>query len=210
MAARERAAQRATELEAAEEGAAHAGIRTPEADEEAAGAAVHGVPVVELKNVTKVYDGGVVGLERVSLKIGWGEFVFLVGPTGCGKSTCVRLLMKELEPSAGDIRISGYDLGDMPRRKVPHLRRNIGTIFQDFKLLPNRTVYANVAYSLEVIGESRAAIRRKVPDIPRTSCPGASSSASRSRAPSSIARRSSWPTSRPGISIRRRPSGSCS
>jgi cell division transport system ATP-binding protein len=177
MAARERAAQRATELEAAEEGAAHAGIRTPEADEEAAGApapagppasvAVHGVPVVELKNVTKVYDGGVVGLERVSLKIGWGEFVFLVGPTGCGKSTCVRLLMKELEPSAGDIRISGYDLGDMPRRKVPHLRRNIGTIFQDFKLLPNRTVYANVAYSLEVIGESRAAIRRKVADILR-------------------------------------------
>jgi cell division transport system ATP-binding protein len=123
------------------------------------------VPVVEFRDVSKVYPGGHVGLEKVSLKVGRGEFVFLVGPTGCGKSTCVRLLMKELEADAGEIYISGHELGTMPRKKVPKLRRNIGVVFQDFKLLPNRTVYDNVAYSLQVIGESREAIRRKVPDI---------------------------------------------
>src|SRR3954452_10244187 len=125
------------------------------------------VPVVEFRDVTKVYDGGSVGLERVSMRIGRGEFVFLVGPTGCGKSTCVRLLMKELDADAGEILISGHELGTMPRKKVPKLRRNIGVVFQDFKLLPNRTVYDNVAYSLQVIGESRQSIRRKVPDILR-------------------------------------------
>jgi cell division transport system ATP-binding protein len=125
------------------------------------------IPVVEFRDVTKVYDGGSVGLERVSLKVGRGEFVFLVGPTGCGKSTCVRLLMKELDPDAGEILISGHELSTMPRNKVPKLRRNVGVVFQDFKLLPNRTVYDNVAYSLQVIGESRESIRRKVPDILR-------------------------------------------
>src|SRR3954464_4460614 len=123
------------------------------------------VPVVKFDDVTKVYEGGSVGLEKVSLEIGRGEFVFLVGPTGCGKSTCVRLLMKELDPDAGEIMISGHELSTMPRKKVPKLRRNIGVVFQDFKLLPNRTVYDNVAYSLQVIGESRESIRRKVPDI---------------------------------------------
>jgi cell division transport system ATP-binding protein len=110
----------------------------------------HEVPVVDFRDVTKVYDGGSVGLERASMKINRGEFVFLVGPTGCGKSTCIRLLMKEI-----------------PRSRVPYLRRNIGTVFQDYKLLPNRTIYDNVAYSLQVIGESRQEIRRKVPDILR-------------------------------------------
>src|SRR5215210_8531720 len=125
------------------------------------------VPVVEFKDVSKVYPGGSVGLDRMSLRVNRGEFVFLVGATGCGKSTCIRLLMKELEPSQGDIEISGRVLNDIPRSKVPYLRRNIGTVFQDYKLLPNRTVYANVAYALEVIGESRQSIRRKVPDILR-------------------------------------------
>jgi cell division transport system ATP-binding protein len=125
------------------------------------------VPVVEFRDVTKVYDGGSVGVERASLKIGRGEFIFLVGPTGCGKSTCIRLLMKELEPTKGEIDIAGKMLGDIPRSRVPYLRRNIGTVFQDYKLLPNRTVYDNVAYSLQVIGESRQEIRRKVPDILR-------------------------------------------
>jgi cell division transport system ATP-binding protein len=101
------------------------------------------------------------------MRIGRGEFVFLVGPTGCGKSTCIRLLMKELEAQEGEILISGHELRTMPRKKVPRLRRNIGVVFQDFKLLPNRTVYDNVAYSLQVIGENRANIRRKVPDILR-------------------------------------------
>jgi cell division transport system ATP-binding protein len=124
-------------------------------------------PVVEFKDVTKVYDGGAVGLDRASLRVGRGEFVFLVGPTGCGKSTCIRLLLKELETSKGDISIAGHNLAEIPRNKVPYLRRNIGVVFQDYKLLPNRTVYDNVAYSLQVIGETRQEIRRKVPDILR-------------------------------------------
>ena len=124
-------------------------------------------PVVEFKDVTKVYDGGAVGLDRASLRVGRGEFVFLVGPTGCGKSTCIRLLLKELEASKGDISIAGHKLAEVPRNKVPYLRRNIGVVFQDYKLLPNRTVYDNVAYSLQVIGETRQEIRRKVPDILR-------------------------------------------
>jgi cell division transport system ATP-binding protein len=125
------------------------------------------VPVVQFEEVSKVYDNGHVGLERVSLRIGRGEFVFLVGPTGCGKSTCIRLLMKELEPTAGAVSVAGRDLSMVSAKRLPYLRRNIGVIFQDYKLLPNRTVYANVAYALEVIGESRESIRRKVPDILR-------------------------------------------
>src|SRR5512132_1099231 len=125
------------------------------------------VPVVEFKDVTKVYDGGSVAVQSASMRIGRGEFVFLVGPTGCGKSTCIRLLMKELEPTRGELLIAGRELNDMPRSRVPYLRRNIGVVFQDYKLLPNRTVYDNVAYSLQVIGETRQEIRRKVPDILR-------------------------------------------
>ena len=139
----------------------------PQADRARPRAARGDIPVVEFDDVTKVYDGGSVGLERASLRIGRGEFVFLVGATGCGKSTCIRLLMKELEPTQGEISIAGKVLNDVPRSRVPYLRRNIGTIFQDYKLLPNRTVYDNVAYSLQVIGESRQEIRRKVPDILR-------------------------------------------
>src|SRR5215208_4229703 len=125
------------------------------------------VPVVQFEDVSKVYDGGHVGLERVSMRIGRGEFVFLVGPTGCGKSTCIRLLMKELEPTSGIVSVAGRDLNQVSPKRLPYLRRNIGVIFQDYKLLPNRTVYANVAYALEVIGETRESIRRKVPDILR-------------------------------------------
>jgi cell division transport system ATP-binding protein len=125
------------------------------------------VPVVEFDNVTKVYDGGSVAVDQASIRIGRGEFVFLVGPTGCGKSTCIRLLQKEIEPSKGSISIAGRSLGEIPRSRVPYLRRNIGVVFQDYKLLPNRTVYDNVAYSLQVIGEARQEIRRKVPDVLR-------------------------------------------
>src|SRR3954462_14154206 len=125
------------------------------------------VPVVQFDDVSKVYDGGHVGLERVSMNIGRGEFVFLVGPTGCGKSTCIRLLMKEPEPTSSSVSVAGRDLAKVSAKRLPYLRRNIGVIFQDYKLLPNRTVYANVAYALEVIGESRESIRRKVPDILR-------------------------------------------
>jgi len=130
-------------------------------------APVGDVPVVELRDVSRVYDNGTVAVEGASLKIGRGEFVFLVGPTGCGKSTCIRMLMKELEASSGEILIAGKKLSEVDRSKVPYLRRNIGTVFQDYKLLPNRTVYDNVAYALQVIGEPREEIRRKVPDIIR-------------------------------------------
>jgi cell division transport system ATP-binding protein len=141
--------------------------RPAAAGEERGRAPEAGVPVVEFRNVTKVYDGGSVAVDQVSMRIGRGEFVFLVGPTGCGKSTCIRLLQKEIEPSKGEIAIAGRTLGEIPRSRLPYLRRNIGVVFQDYKLLPNRTVYDNVAYSLQVIGEGRQQIRRKVPDILR-------------------------------------------
>jgi cell division transport system ATP-binding protein len=141
--------------------------RPAAAGEERRRAPETGVPVVEFRNVTKVYDGGSVAVDQLSMRIGRGEFVFLVGPTGCGKSTCIRLLQKELEPSKGEIAIAGREFSEIPRSRVPYLRRNIGVVFQDYKLLPNRTVYDNVAYSLQVIGEGRQQIRRKVPDILR-------------------------------------------
>ena len=124
-------------------------------------------PIVELRDVTQVYPGGHVGVERVSLGVERGEFVFIVGPTGCGKSTLIKLLIRDLEPANGEIMIAGRDINQLDRNRVPHLRRRIGTVFQDFKLLPNRTVYDNVAYALQVIGEPRAQIRRKVPEILR-------------------------------------------
>jgi cell division transport system ATP-binding protein len=124
-------------------------------------------PIVELRKVTKVYPGGHVGLERVSLRVDRGEFVFLVGPTGCGKSTLIKLLIRELEPTEGEVRIAGRNIATLSDAKVPYLRRRIGTVFQDFKLLPSRSVYDNVAYALQVIGASRSEIRKKVPDALR-------------------------------------------
>jgi cell division transport system ATP-binding protein len=125
------------------------------------------VPIVELRDVTKVYPGGHMALERVSLAVDRGEFVFLVGPTGCGKSTLIKLLIRELDPTEGTVAIAGRDIGGLPDGKIPYLRRNVGTVFQDFKLLPNRNVYDNVAYALQVIGAQRAEIREKVPETLR-------------------------------------------
>jgi len=126
-----------------------------------------GKPIIELRDVTKVYPGGHMALDRVSLAIDRGEFAFLVGPTGCGKSTLIKMLIRELEATEGQVRIAGRDIGALPEKKIPQLRRNIGTVFQDFKLLPDRTVYDNVAYTLQVIGASRAKIRAQVPEILR-------------------------------------------
>ena len=122
--------------------------------------------VIEFRDVSKLYAGDV-GLEHASFSISRGEFVFLVGATGSGKSTVMRLLIKELEPTGGYIRVAGHDLTDIGRKKVPYFRRNVGVVFQDFKLLPNRTVYDNVAYALKVTGGTRKEIRAKVPDILR-------------------------------------------
>jgi cell division transport system ATP-binding protein len=124
-------------------------------------------PIVALKDATVVYPGGHVALERVSLDVDRGEFAFVVGPTGCGKSTLIKLLIREVEPASGVVEIAGHDINGLPMAKVPMLRRRIGTVFQDFKLLPNRTVYDNVAYALQVIGASRSDIRRKTPEIIR-------------------------------------------
>ncbi len=107
------------------------------------------------------------GLDRVTFAIDRGEFVFLVGSTGSGKSTLMRLLIKELEPTDGTLRVAGHDLAEIRRRRVPYFRRNVGVVFQDFKLLPNRTVYDNVAYALQVTGGTRREIRAKVPDVLR-------------------------------------------
>ncbi|MDQ2622146.1 MAG: cell division ATP-binding protein FtsE [Actinomycetota bacterium] len=126
-----------------------------------------GAPIIELRDVSKVYHGGHLALDRVSLAINRGEFVFLVGPTGCGKSTLIKTLIRELDPTEGTVSIAGRDIGKLPEKKIPQLRRNIGTVFQDFKLLPSRTVYDNVAYALQVIGASRAEIRQKVPETLR-------------------------------------------
>ncbi len=124
-------------------------------------------PLVSVEDATVVYPGGHVALERLSLAINRGEFVFVTGPTGCGKSTLIKALIRDIEPAAGRVRIAGKDINSMPHNRTPYLRRRIGTVFQDFKLLPNRTVYDNVAYALQVIGEPRSQIRRKTPEILR-------------------------------------------
>jgi cell division transport system ATP-binding protein len=124
-----------------------------------------GASMIVLENVRKVYEPNVTALDGVSFVIDKGEFVFVVGASGSGKSTVVRLLLKELEPTSGRIIVAGRDLLRLPRRKVSQLRRNVGCVFQDFKLLPNRTAAENVAYALKVQGEGADSIRRKVPEV---------------------------------------------
>ncbi|HYV16791.1 MAG TPA: cell division ATP-binding protein FtsE [Conexibacter sp.] len=126
-----------------------------------------GSAVIEFRGVEKRYDVGAIGLDQATFSVSPGEFVFLVGSTGSGKSTVMRLLIKELEPTAGSIEVAGRELAEITHKRVPYYRRNIGVVFQDFKLLPNRTVYDNVAYALQVTGGSRKDIRAKVPDILR-------------------------------------------
>jgi cell division transport system ATP-binding protein len=120
--------------------------------------------MIVLENVSKIYEPNVAALRDVTFVIDKGEFVFVVGPSGSGKSTIVRLLLKEIEPTRGRIIVGGRDLARLRRSKVPRLRRNLGCVFQDFKLLHNRTASENVAYALKVQGENRDSIRRKVPE----------------------------------------------
>jgi len=126
-----------------------------------------GEGVIEFRHVSKVYEGGDVGLDDASFEIVRGDFVFLVGSTGSGKSTLMKLLIKEIDPTSGAVVVAGKDLAEMDRKRVPLYRRNIGVVFQDFKLLPNRTVHDNVAYALQVTASSRKEVRAKVPDILR-------------------------------------------
>ena len=121
--------------------------------------------MILLEKVTKIYPGDVVGLRDVTLQIDKGEWVFLVGPSGSGKSTFIKLLLKEFDVTSGNVLVGGRSLRTLKGSQVPKLRRNIGCVFQDFKLLPTRTVYENVAYALEVQGQRRELIERKVPEI---------------------------------------------
>jgi cell division transport system ATP-binding protein len=122
--------------------------------------------VIEFQNVTKIYPNqNRAALENVDLTIEKGEFVFLVGPSGSGKSSFLRLALREEKPSTGRILVAGKDLARLPNYKVPHLRRRIGCVFQDFRLLSNKSVYQNVAFALEVIGKPRRFIKRVVPEV---------------------------------------------
>jgi cell division transport system ATP-binding protein len=122
--------------------------------------------VIRLDNVTKVYPNGVKpALNDVTVDVDKGEFVFLVGSSGSGKSTFLRLLLKEESPTSGTVHVAGKDLAKLSHWKVPQLRRQIGCVFQDFRLLPNKTVFQNVAFALEVIGKPRHTVEKVVPEV---------------------------------------------
>ena len=121
--------------------------------------------MIVFEDVRKIYEPDVVAVDGVSFVIDKGEFVFVVGPSGSGKSTIIRLLLKELEPTSGRILVGGRDLNRLKRSKVPLLRRNVGCVFQDFKLLRDRSAFENIAYALRVQGESTTSIRKKVPEV---------------------------------------------
>jgi len=126
-----------------------------------------GPTMISMRGVSKNYVAEKPALNDVNVEIGSGEFVFIVGHSGSGKSTFIRLLLRELLPSRGQIIVAGQELSKMKSWKVPYLRRNIGCVFQDFKLLPNKTSFENVAFALEVIGKSKHVIRTQVPEVLR-------------------------------------------
>lgn len=121
--------------------------------------------MIDFKNVSKVYDNGTKALSNVNIHIDKGEFVFVVGASGAGKSTFLKLMMREEVPSSGSITIKDYNLGEMKKRKIPYFRRNLGIVFQDFRLIPNMTVYDNVAFAMRVVGAREKAIRKRVPYV---------------------------------------------
>ncbi len=121
--------------------------------------------MILFSNVSKVYDNGSTALNNISFFVERGEFVFIVGPSGAGKSTLIKLLMHEETATSGDVIINNVNVGALERKQIPYLRRNMGVVFQDFRLLPKKTVYENVAFAMEVVGASKRAIRRQVPSI---------------------------------------------
>lgn len=121
--------------------------------------------MIHLQNVSKTYPNGAIGLNNINLEIQKGEFVFITGNSGSGKSTFLKLLFKEINPDHGKIVINGRDITKMKRREIPYLRRDLGMVFQDFRLLPNKTVYENVAFAMQIVGASSREIRRNVPMV---------------------------------------------
>jgi len=121
--------------------------------------------MIEFRNVSKKYTTGITAVNNTSLYIEKGEFVFIVGESGCGKSTLMKMLMKEVEPTSGQILINGVDITKISKRKIPVLRRSMGIVFQDFRLLPDKTVYDNVAYAMRVIEANPKIIKRQVPNV---------------------------------------------
>ena len=119
--------------------------------------------MIELKEVTKEYSKGIAALNGINLRIEQGEFVFVVGDSGSGKSTLIRLLMKEIEPTSGTIIVNGQNLNRMKHQKIPYFRRNIGVVFQDFRLLKDRNIYENIAFAQRVTEKSTRVIKKKVP-----------------------------------------------
>jgi len=118
-----------------------------------------------MQRISKIYPNGVTALREVDLTINQGEFVYIVGPSGAGKSTFMKMMYREEKPTSGSFLFKGIEVGKLKNRQIPELRRQIGVIFQDFKLLPSLTVYENVAFALEVVGEDKAQIRKKVLEV---------------------------------------------
>ncbi|MBR6523629.1 MAG: cell division ATP-binding protein FtsE [Clostridia bacterium] len=121
--------------------------------------------MILFQNVTKIYEDRVIALNDATFHINKGEFVFITGPSGAGKSTLTKLITHEETPDSGKITVADFDVTSLPAKKVPYLRRSMGIVFQDFRLLPKKTVYENVAFAMEVVGASSRQIRRRVPDV---------------------------------------------
>lgn len=119
--------------------------------------------MIRFIDTTKVYSNGVVGLKNLTLRVEKGEFVFVIGASGSGKSTFLKLIMHEEVPTEGEVYVNGYSVHDMPRNEIPFLRRSLGVVFQDFRLLPNKTAYDNVAFAMQIVEAQPREIRRQVP-----------------------------------------------
>ena len=119
--------------------------------------------MIRFVDTTKVYSNGVVGIKNLTLRIEKGEFVFVIGASGSGKSTFLKLIMHEETPSEGEVYVNGYSVHNMPKSEVPYLRRSLGVVFQDFRLLPNKTAYDNVAFAMQIVEALPREIRRQVP-----------------------------------------------
>lgn len=123
--------------------------------------------MIKLIGIEKIYEGGVKALSDINLQIRKGEFVYIVGSSGAGKSTLIKLILKEEDPSSGEIYLNGNNITDVNNRRIPYIRRKIGVVFQDFRLLHNKTVYENVAFAMEILGEDSKLIRKRVPEVLR-------------------------------------------